>query len=566
MKRAITQRMEVVESDVQKLFTHLYCKRDFEIKLKEARRARPDRQVFVLRALADMIKDTGRECDYGRGVAYYSKIVSSLDVAEDADGINLRLVRALTKIYRDYPSPNDFMERIVYFLDPERAENDSLELCILKRLLGAVNVRENKKYYSRALSLKDVSEIDESVFALLREGRAKKSDTPPIVEAAYNLATGNFVSPVTTRELLFLFAFAYGMRYYPSTDAEDYEASRDVEKNLFEDYYCDNLTRYIYLEDGGKSGNSDKEPSGVGLNPKSFIDVIFIYYLNKEGISASERVSGFYNTVNAVKDAWNKSREYDESASAAFNSLLTKKYKADVDGIIGEMSEDCFRSYILENYYCEVRYTYVNKKTGETAEGMRGPFEFQAATNSAFKQYSEILDLIKSLLGLPSGTDLARLDRRTVKDVANGKAFDDQFFDKNDLVITRVSELEANALISNLDYFRTLDLDEEDAEDFISIIKNLEKRLDPYEVIGINDPLKVTRTKLIAAYFHYYCLENTIDTDVSEWKSLKNVFEDMSYCLNKYLDDAGYQKVSSKNLYDVFVIFLAYSKINGFFN
>ena len=43
MKRAITERMDAVESDIQGLFTHLYCKRDLEEKLKEARRARGDR-------------------------------------------------------------------------------------------------------------------------------------------------------------------------------------------------------------------------------------------------------------------------------------------------------------------------------------------------------------------------------------------------------------------------------------------------------------------------------------------------------------------------------------------
>jgi hypothetical protein len=48
------------------------------------------------------------------------------------------------------------------------------------------------------------------------------------------------------------------------------------------------------------------------------------------------------------------------------------------------------------------------------------------------------------------------------------------------------------------------------------------------------------------------------------WKSFKDVFEEMGGYLGDYLEDAGYQRISSKNLFDMFVIFLAYCKINDF--
>ena len=49
MKRAITERMDAVESDIQGLFTHLYCKRDLEEKLKEARQAFLGQRITALR-------------------------------------------------------------------------------------------------------------------------------------------------------------------------------------------------------------------------------------------------------------------------------------------------------------------------------------------------------------------------------------------------------------------------------------------------------------------------------------------------------------------------------------
>ena len=138
------------------------------------------------------------------------------------------------------------------------------------------------------------------------------------------------------------------------------------------------------------------------------------------------------------------------------------------------------------------------------------------------------------------------------------------FTDENDVVIMRISELEQNVPCSDMKYFKSLVSNVDNLEEFLLIIKNIEKRLNPYEAIGVTSAMSVTRTKLIAAYYHYYCLENGLDDNGDTWKSFKDVYDDMSSCLNAYLEDAGYQRISSKNLYDVFVIFFAYCKINNF--
>ena len=188
----------------------------------------------------------------------------------------------------------------------------------------------------------------------------------------------------------------------------------------------------------------------------------------------------------------------------------------------------------------------------------------QFAINSAYAQYCEVLDLIKDVLDLPAQADFSKIDRRTIKDVAEGESFDSMFTDENDVVIMRVSELEQNVPCSDMKCFQTLVSKENKLEDFLLIIKSIEKRLNPYETIGVTSAMSVTRTKLIAAYYHYYCLENGLYDNGDTWASFKDVYDDMSSCLNAYLDEAGYQKISSKNLYDVFVIFFAYCKINNF--
>ncbi|MBO5714888.1 MAG: hypothetical protein J6S23_00655 [Clostridia bacterium] len=561
---AITQRMDVVELGIQDLFTNLYCKKDFLYLLKIAKETKNSNQPFVIGKLVQMLNDAGKKCEYGKSLSYYEKIVLSLDIPADADEINQRIVNVLNNVYATYPQPGEFMQRIVDLLDPSTTGSGSLQLRILRRFMMTVNVKENKKYYSKTLAKKEICDVDESIFEALSNNSAEKCDYFPLVQAAFNLAKGVFVSPVTTKELLFLLAFAYDMRYYASKNIHNYILQRDVEKNLFEDYYCDNLTRYIYSEDGGKSGNSDKEPSGFGINPKNFIDVAFIYYLNMEGIEASQKVSRFYTMINKVKNTWKSNYTYIETQKSIYEDIPTGTYRNRIDTVISGLDEDAFEKYLLENYYCDLRYTYVNKKTGELQEGYKGLFELQIAINSAYTQYNAILDLIRDALYLPAHADFSKIDRRTIKDVADGESFDNMFSDENNIVIMRVSELEQNVPCSDLKYFRSIALEEKELSDFLLIMKNIEKRLNPYEAIGITDTMGVTRTKMIAAYYHFYCLENGLDDNKDVWKSFKDVYDDMSSCLNPYLEDAGYQKISSKNIYDVFVIFFAYCKINNF--
>lgn len=563
MKRAITKRMDVVESNIQELFTNLYCKKDFEVLLKIAKKAKADRQPFVLRKLARMLNDVGQTCEYGKSVSYYEKEILNLNIPADTDELNQRLVDTLSSIYATYPQPDEFMQRIVEQLDGGASKTDSLQLRILKRFMKTVNVKENKKYYSKTLARKETVDIDESIFNVLDNNPAEKCDYIPLVQAAYNLAKGNFVSPVTTKELLFLFAFAYDMRYYSSTNDNNYNLQRDVERNLFEDYYCDNLTRYIYSEDGGKSGNSDKEPTGIGVNPKNYIDVIFIYYLNLESMETSQKVARFYTMISKVRDAWKSKYEYVETRKNIYEDVPTGTYRNKIQTILNGMDEDAFEKYLLDNYYCDVRYTYTNKKTGGIQEGSKGPFELQFAANSAYKQYCLILDLIREELSLP-GADFSKVDLRVLKDVSKEEAFIDLYTNENSKLANRFCELEMNVPDSSAKFFQKGICDSKERKEFVSIIKGIEKRLNPYEALSVTNPESLTRTKMIAAYYHYHCLKYSVYDCEEDWQSFKDVLEEMKYCLNDYLEDAGYQKISSKNLYDVFVIFFAYCKINNF--
>ena len=64
--------------------------------------------------------------------------------------------------------------------------------------------------------------------------------------------------------------------------------------------------------------------------------------------------------------------------------------------------------------------------------------------------------------------------------------------------------------------------------------------------------------------YHVLKMVGDLDYDLIRHSETPLTDKEMKYCLNDYLEDAGYQKINSKNLYDVFVIFFAYCKINNF--
>ena len=168
MSELITEKMEAIRADWEQQFTNLYCKKDFVHQLDIARTAASDRKPQVLSKLAAMYNAVGIACEYGKPLAYYESLFPQLQVAESVEDINNRIINTMFALYVQYPKPEEFMQRIVNRLDPETMLSGSLELRILRRFLQTVNVKENKKYFSKILGNKVAAEGIESIdkFAL----------------------------------------------------------------------------------------------------------------------------------------------------------------------------------------------------------------------------------------------------------------------------------------------------------------------------------------------------------------------------------------------------------------
>lgn len=567
----ITKRMDsVVASDLKERFSHLYCKSDFRYLLSVWKNSKKEQAPKgLMRELVFMFRDVGVECEYGESFSYYKALYDSLTIPESREDITEEIVRTLASTYQFFPTAEEFMQRIVDSLEiGSGVLGESLRLRILKQFLRTVNVRSNERYYSARLGKQSLDSLDESVFDELNV--SVKNETPKrrLLRACTNLAQGTFISPTTTKEYLFLFAFAYGMRYYFDTDGKDYNAALDMEKNLFRDYYCDNLARFIQGSSEKENGSSDTEPVGLGLNPKNFADVLFVAYLNREDLSPSERAGGFFEAVARVKDAWVAENELDEAQSVFFEDVATGDYREMMRRAVSLRGAE-LEAFILKNYYCETRYEYRNASTGAVAQGRRGTFEqSKVLTRSAYRQYCTVLSQIKDALGISEDVDFGELDGRSVKDSKNDAVLS-AIYERgtSSATIMRVSELEYSVPELDHEQIRELTAGMTDPEKLLNVIGEVKRRLDPYSVLSVKDASKMTRTKMIAAYYHLFCLENdsTLDADADEsrWSSFGDLYETLRGALNEMLIFSGYQPLSAKNLFDVLVVFFAYCQVNG---
>lgn len=104
-----------------------------------------------------------------------------------------------------------------------------------------------------------------------------KPDRTKMASIADDLAAACFSGQHTTRESLYIFAIAFDMTFSArpcgSIKSDDPDYRTDIEKNLFCDYYADNLLnpyrRY-----------SEQQVDGYGINYRNAAEIIYLYHLN----------------------------------------------------------------------------------------------------------------------------------------------------------------------------------------------------------------------------------------------------------------------------------------------
>lgn len=513
-----------------KIFKLLLTRDDFIYKIERLKQANLSVKPTIKSELVEMFKVFGIPCERGREDSYYEKLVKNTELPSFHD-VEKRIINIMYKLFKVYPTPEDYMKRIVDRLqDPDDGwQNDTLRLRILKQFIKYGNFMSYKGQDERKIKIyggetyiksyvknktgrnlektEDITaNIDDDIFNVLKT--ATKAQRQPrgkyaLISMSDDLAKGRFKTDGATKRDLYFFAMVFGMTYYcgngDSDTIIDYDS--DIEKNLFEDYYTNNLMRFITEAYENKWNSFELDPSGIGINYKNYAELILIYFISKD-YTPEEKIKKSHEMIERLKSSETPSGIPVESQTEHYINIFT-------DDVLS-MSEDDFEKFISQNYDCNVC--------------ARPALQVNISQKTAFDVYNE---LVEGLKYISSETDECDCD----------------LWFNNDRSLRYIP-------------------DNKNKQDFIKLLDAMNRFLDMKKKITSE---KITRTAVITAYYYYY---NAMNRSKSIKKSFVDVWSDYTNSikgLNALLTEAHYQPISERNIFDIAVIFssyalLAYSK------
>jgi hypothetical protein len=353
-----------------------------------------------------------------------------------------------------------------------------------------------------------------------------------LLKMADDLASGKFRIWGVTRQSLYFFAMVYGMTYYagPADGKAVLDSSTDIEVNLFRDYYNNNFVRFITDAYIGKLQEFESDPSGQGINYKNYAEMVYLYYISSD-MSTEEKIRRSYEMINAIKEEMvGKGAPKDwagKGETMHFRGMIknTERARLSSEDIL-DRSEDEFKSFLCENYFCDTSGSYLPQ---EGAKSKISPMQLETGQFSAYENYLMILDGIRDL-----GIDTEECDYG--------------------LWFTDVAAFYRNGQSGDED--TRPDIDEESFRKFMDLLLGIDR----YMTGGLSadSPETVTRSSMITAFYYYY---NALRSarGVSKVMSFEDVFNDFKLEADGYLEESGYQLLSGKNLFDVLVAFSSYA-------
>lgn len=563
IKGTITRRLDSALDGLQSEFRSLYDRADFERKIKALKKAgnKSDRSS-KLRKLFDMLDMCGIKYERGKDNAYYEELVRDSDIPSFSE-IEDKMMLALFSRYEEYASTEDYMKRIVDRLCSKEDgwENDALRLRILKQFIKYGNYL-SKAGYSGRQAIHDyvkkktekkitddivLAELDDGVFAGL-ETATKEQKKPNgkfgLLKTADDLASGKFRAGGATKKSLYMFAMVYGMTYYSGAEdaAEIIDFKTDIEKNLFRDYYTNNLMRFISDAYKGKLCEFELDPSGQGINYKNFAEMIYLYFISRD-CSPQDKIRLSSEMIKRVSDSQYKQGKTDTDAIGG-----TEFYRNLFSEDILSKPESEFEQFICENYDCD---TY-----DSTNDNKIGPIQLETEQNSAFETYNEILSAIEkhgvALENCNYGlwfTDVAAFKKKGYENICDRRT---------DIDRNKFSEF--LELLLGINSFIGYTVDET-----VSLQNEEQEWNEPSRMktkdLYVSSPDAVTRTSIIVAYYYYYNAVHENDAD-DRWKNFEEVFNNFKKDIDPKLEAAYYQPLSGKSVFDVLVTFSSYAYLN----
>ena len=299
------------------------------------------------------------------GAKFFSDIVN--------DSVVDKILHATGKVLKN--DNNSLKQFIAY---AERFVEDKEKYT--QRLYKRVRSRYNTASKKGGEDFKDNREV-------LYSSCAREFNDYTLLEIADSLANAEFSSQGKTREYLYIFAVAFDIR---SVENGNPLRICDIEKNLFWDYYTDNIVNRLPLV-AGLGDSEDTSVDGYGINYKNFAEVTFLWCLEQPELTPKQRLEKAYEIIAYCKK-YGKTQDDFSGSIRDEQDYITKRYK---EGFAGTMSltEEKFKSYLTKNYPCKSNDSGIMQINDEQRTAARVIREQEAVVNSLLYKVVKVKEL-----------------------------------------------------------------------------------------------------------------------------------------------------------------------------
>ena len=608
-REGLTFRMSSEFEDLSDEFSGIYSSSEFYNTIRQIRKGDGEKRSRKLNDLYDLFERCGLKekgngtaerdgtltYEKGRDPDYYEQkageTIRRLCITPDED-MEGKVYYAMYRQYTRFPTPEAYMLSIVNeFSRPEDPwEKDTLRLRILKQFVkyGHYLTRAGfgsrpflRAYVKEKLQLAEDpadgmvwAELDDGVFDAL--GKASDSDAKNngkygLLKAADDLACGQFRTQGGTKLLLYLFAMVYGLTYYVQTP-EGLKRNRrtDIEKRLFQDYYTNNLTRFMTESYIRRPTSYEQDPSGLGINYKNFAEVVFLYYLSRGDLDPADKIAGAVRMIDRLKAA-GKDRPFGDPGEG-----MTFRYRNRFTPAAAGLDGEAFFSFMLENYDCNTRVT-VTGPDGTRKTLVRGEMQLETEQQAAYAEYCALWKRLCSVLRRN------RLILEELKAYSFGNWYNGTEYDESGAALPGHADRARQKAEDYRKRYRPSDppVDPERFSGLMLIVERFSRFNTDYvkkELAGADGDLpdtpqrisaaSVTRTALVMLYYNYFkarTLQTSGDPDLAgetdragRNPTLSEIYFDFSGALDPILERAFYQCMSPKVLLDILTVFSLY--------
>ena len=438
-----------------------------------------------------------------------------------------------------------FVEKAESLISDKESYMKKLNSIVIKRYTDAVATNKNSLYQAVLNKLKKSGlEKERNTFFDSEKGFE-------FLKIADSLASSKFSSQTESfRENLYLFAIAFEMTFVKAEKEKKDSDRKDIEKNLFFDYYCDNFAK----KSDEMLKHHKKYVSGKAINYKNFAEITVLWFLAKEReeMTAKEKLVGAYSVIYSSSVSESETEITDEvpfekTGAETKSNVLTPQFEEDfITQVLSKKTPQMLKAHLTEKYNCS---------------RANGPFGADSKNRRAEIIYRKLLSDVNSLL----------------KDVIEKRLFESD---------TDVEEKDNIKNFFESLYLADIDFSKEDQElqKIIRLIsERLEKSIKNEEIVYVDS----SRTSIIILCYFYMILLNFKNRETDSTKKIENIsfkiflkrfckgrkmvisevdettLEKISKTIifegtDKLLEEAGYQPVNLKNIFDTYIVFLAY--------